>query len=46
MGEDNKYKKWNDLSIVEKLPYLQLAITSGIYNPITIGVRYDNYIKG
>lgn len=46
MGEDNKYKKWNDLSIVEKLPYLQLAITSGIYNPITIGERYDNYIKG
>ena len=25
---------------------LLLAITSGIYNPITIGERYDNYIKG
>lgn len=41
----NKYKKWNDLSMVEKLPYLQTALSSGVYSPVIIGERYDNYMK-
>lgn len=39
-------KKWNELSMAERVPYLKLGIDSGIYDTSIIAGRYNSFAKG
>lgn len=39
-------KKWNELSMFERLPYLKLGIESGIYDSSVIADVYNSYDFG
>lgn len=39
-------KKWNELSMAERVPYLRMGIESGIYNPAIVADRYNKLEDG
>ena len=39
-------KKWNELSMTEKYPYLKLGVELGIYSPSIIAERYNKFVEG
>lgn len=39
-------KKWNELSMAERVPYLKLGIDSGIYDTSIIADRYNKFEEG
>lgn len=39
-------KKWNELSMAEKVPYLKMGVDSGIYDASIIADRYNRFEDG
>lgn len=39
-------KKWNELSIIERVPYLKLGVDSGIYDISVIADTYNKFEEG
>ena len=39
-------KKWNELSMAERVPYLKLGIESGIYDASIIADSYNKFEEG